>query len=274
MLECIFGGFLIIVVFAIFVCLIVAFSGEGAEKTSKTYLEIQKGILEGLQEESSKKVGRQTELASLGIDHIDISILLSGLDDLVEELFDSDWSSFSVEDLVDFAAAEQMAYLKYQTEIRNDSLEKTETRSFHNFVTNFMSSGRGDLEEGIRFINFYFSKITTERNAPRLKLNIEITKKCWNSSYYLQECCVYFSGKKLRFNAEEIRLSDMKTALSTVITKEQLGQMANSTDVVVRLMNTTDYVDAKLSAQNISFLKQFYEEEILGNKPNETLQQK
>ena len=66
----------------------------------------------------------------------------------------------------------------------------------------------------------------------------------------------------------------MKTALSTVITKEQLGQMANSTDVVVRLMNTTDYVDAKLSAQNISFLKQFYEEEVLGNKPNETLQQK
>ena len=166
-----------------------------------------------------------------------------------------------------------MAWLKYQTEIRNDSLGKTETRSFHNFVTDFMSSGRGDLEEGIRFINFYFSKITTERNAPRLKLNIEITKKCWNSSY-LQECCVYFSGKKLRFNAEEIRLSDMKTALSTVITKEQLGQMANSTDVVVRLMNTTDYVDAKLSAQNISFLKQFYEEEILGNKPNETLQQK
>ena len=50
--------------------------------------------------------------------------------------------------------------------------------------------------------------------------------------------------------------------------------MANSTDVVVRLMNTTDYVDAKLSAQNISFLKQFYEEEVLGNKPNETLQQK
>lgn len=273
MLEIIFGGFLIIVVFAIFVCLIVALSGEKEEKTSKTYLEIQKGILEGLQEESSKKVGRQTELASLGIDHIDISILLSGLDDLVEELFDSDWSSFSVEDLVDFAAAEQMAYLKYQTEIRNDSLEKTETRSFHNFVTNFMSSGRGDLEEGIRFINFYFSKITTERNTPRLKLNIELTKKCWNSSY-LQECCVYFSGKKLRFNAEEIRLSDMKTALSTVITKEQLGQMANSTDVVVRLMNTTDYVDAKLSAQNISFLKQFYEEEVLGNKPNETLQQK
>ena len=66
----------------------------------------------------------------------------------------------------------------------------------------------------------------------------------------------------------------MKTALSTVITKEQLGQMANSTDVVVRLMNTTDYVDAKLSTQNISFLKQFYEEEVLGNKPNETLQQK
>ena len=57
-MECIFGGFLIIVVFAIIVCLILAFSGEGAEKTSKTYLEIQKGILEGLQEESSKKVGR------------------------------------------------------------------------------------------------------------------------------------------------------------------------------------------------------------------------
>ena len=236
-------------------------------------MEIQKGILEGLQEESSKKVGRQTELASLGIDHIDISILLSGLDDLVEELFDSDWSSFSVEDLVDFAAAEQMAYLKYQTEIRNDSLEKTETRSFHNFVTDFMSNGRGELEEGIRFINFYFSKIITERKTSRLKLNIEIARK-WGASSYLQECCVYFSGKKLRFNAEEIRLSDMKTALSTVITKEQLGQMANSTDVVVRLMNTTDYVDAKLSTQNISFLKQFYEEEVLGNKPNETLQQK
>ena len=186
----------------------------------------------------------------------------------------TDLDSCSVEDLADFVAAKRMAYLKYQIEIRKDSLEKTETRSFHNFVTDFMSSGRGDLEEGIRFINFYFSKITTERNTPRLKLNIEITKKCWNSSYYLQECCVYFSGKKLRFNAEEIRLSDMKTALSTVITKEQLGQMANSTDVVVRLMNTTDYVDAKLSAQNISFLKQFYEEEILGNKPNETLQQK
>lgn len=57
MLEIIFGGFLIIVVFAIFVCLIVALSGEKAEKTSKTYLEIQKGILEGLQEESSKKWG-------------------------------------------------------------------------------------------------------------------------------------------------------------------------------------------------------------------------
>ena len=33
MLEIIFGGFLIIVVVAIFVCLIVALSGEKAEKT-------------------------------------------------------------------------------------------------------------------------------------------------------------------------------------------------------------------------------------------------
>ncbi|MDD7501813.1 MAG: hypothetical protein PUK74_02115 [Elusimicrobia bacterium] len=269
MLECIFGGFLIIVVFAIFVCLIVAFSGEGAEKTSKTYLEIQNKMLQISQKVFSKKVGLQTKL-----DELDIIEIALDFDELpVKQEDATDLDSCSVEDLADFAAAEQMAYLKYQTEIRKDSLEKTETRSFHNFVTDFMSSGRGDLEEGIRFINFYFSKITTERNAPRLKLNIEITKKCWNSSY-LQECCVYFSGKKLRFNVEEIRLSDMKTALSTVITKEQLGQMANSTDVVVRLMNTTDYVDAKLSAQNISFLKQFYEEEVLGNKPNETLQQK
>lgn len=269
MLEIIFGGFLIIVVVAIFVCLIVALSGKGEEKTSKTYLEIQNKMLQIAQKVFSKKVGLQTKL-----DELDIIEIALDFDELpVKQEDATDLDSCSVEDLADFVAAKRMAYLKYQTEIRNDSLEKTETRSFHNFVTNFMSSGRGDLEEGIRFINFYFSKITTERNTPRLKLNIELTKKCWNSSY-LQECCVYFSGKKLRFNAEEIRLSDMKTALSTVITKEQLGQMANSTDVVVRLMNTTDYVDAKLSAQNISFLKQFYEEEVLGNKPNETLQQK
>lgn len=269
MLEIIFGGFLIIVVVAIFVCLIVALSGEKAEKTSKTYLEIQNKIVQIAQKKFSKKVGLQTELDDL--DMIEIALDFDELD--ITEIQNSDLDCCSVEDLTDFVAAKQMAYLKYQIEIKKDSLEKTETHSFHNFVTDFMSSGRGDLEEGIRFINFYFSKITTERNTPRLKLNIELTKKCWNSSY-LQECCVYFSGKKLRFNAEEIRLSDMKTALSTVITKEQLGQMANSTDVVVRLMNTTDYVDAKLSTQNISFLKQFYEEEVLGNKPNETLQQK
>ena len=261
--------FIFIVVFATILLVIVALSGEEAEKTSKTYLEIQNKMLQIAQKVFSKKVGLQTKL-----DELDIIEIALDFDELpVKQEDATDLDSCSVEDLADFAAAEQMAYLKYQTEIRKDSLEKTETRSFHNFVTDFMSSERGDLEEGIRFINFYFSKTTTERNAPRLKLNIEITKKCWNSSY-LQECCVYFSGKKLRFNVEEIRLSDMKTALSTVITKEQLGQMANSTDVVVRLMNTTDYVDAKLSAQNISFLKQFYEEEVLGNKPNETLQQK
>ena len=258
-----------IVVFATILLLIVALSGEEAEKTSKTYLEIQNKMLQIAQKVFSKKVGLQTKL-----DELDIIEIALGFDELpVKQEDATDLDSCSVEDLADFVAAKRMAYLKYQIEIRKDSLEKTETRSFHNFVTDFMSSERGDLEEGIRFINFYFSKITTERNTPRLKLNIELTKKCWNSSY-LQECCVYFSGKKLRFNAEEIRLSDMKTALSTVITKEQLGQMANSTDVVVRLMNTTDYVDAKLSTQNISFLKQFYEEEVLGNKPNETLQQK
>ena len=261
--------FIFIVVFATILLVIVALSGEEAEKTSKTYLEIQNKMLQISQKVFSKKVSLQTKL-----DELDIIEIALDFDELpVKQEDATDLDSCSVEDLADFVAAKRMAYLKYQIEIRKDSLEKTETRSFHNFVTDFMSSGRGDLEEGIRFINFYFSKITTERNAPRLKLNIEITKKCWNSSY-LQECCVYFSGKKLRFNVEEIRLSDMKTALSTVITKEQLGQMANSTDVVVRLMNTTDYVDAKLSAQNISFLKQFYEEEVLGNKPNETLQQK
>lgn len=261
--------FIFIVVFATILLVIVALSGEEAEKTSKTYLEIQNKMLQIAQKVFSKKVGLQTKL-----DELDIIEIALDFDELpVKQEDATDLDSCSVEDLADFVAAKRMAYLKYQIEIRKDSLEKTETRSFHNFVTDFMSSERGDLEEGIRFINFYFSKITTERNTPRLKLNIELTKKCWNSSY-LQECCVYFSGKKLRFNAEEIRLSDMKTALSTVITKEQLGQMANSTDVVVRLMNTTDYVDAKLSTQNISFLKQFYEEEVLGNKPNETLQQK
>lgn len=269
MLEIIFGGFLIIVVVAIFVCLIVALSGKGAEKTSKTYLEIQNKMLQIAQKVFSKKVGLQTKL-----DELDIIEIALDFDELpVKQEDATDLDSCSVEDLADFVAAKRMAYLKYQTEIRNDSLEKTETRSFHNFVTDFMSNGRGELEEGIRFINFYFSKIITERKTSRLKLNIEIARK-WGASSYLQKCCVYFSGKKLRFNAEEIRLSDMKTALSTVITKEQLGQMANSTDVVVRLMNTTDYVDAKLSTQNISFLKQFYEEEVLGNKPNETLQQK
>lgn len=269
MLEIIFGGFLIIVVVAIFVCLIVALSGKGAEKTSKTYLEIQNKMLQIAQKVFSKKVGLQTKL-----DELDIIEITLDFDELpVKQEDATDLDSCSVEDLADFVAAKRMAYLKYQTEIRNDSLEKTETRSFHNFVTDFMSNGRGELEEGIRFINFYFSKIITERKTSRLKLNIEIARK-WGASSYLQKCCVYFSGKKLRFNAEEIRLSDMKTALSTVITKEQLGQMANSTDVVVRLMNTTDYVDAKLSTQNISFLKQFYEEEVLGNKPNETLQQK
>lgn len=269
MLEIIFGGFLIIVVVAIFVCLIVALSGEGAEKTSKTYLEIQNKMLQIAQKVFSKKVGLQTKL-----DELDIIEIALDFDELpVKQEDATDLDSCSVEDLADFVAAKRMAYLKYQIEIRKDSLEKTETRSFHNFVTDFMSNGRGELEEDIRFINFYFSKIITERKTSRLKLNIEIARK-WGASSYLQECCVYFSGKKLRFNAEEIRLSDMKTALSTVITKEQLGQMANSTDVVVRLMNTTDYVDAKLSTQNISFLKQFYEEEVLGNKPNETLQQK
>lgn len=267
MLAIICGVFIIIVGFAIFVCLIVS-SGEGAEKTSKTYLEIQNEMLQIAQKECSKKVGPHTQL-----DAVEWMTLSDEFDEFREEEI-SDWDFCSVEDMADFVAAKRMAYLKYQTEIRKDSLENTETHFFHNFVTDFMSSGRGELEEGIRFINFYFSKTTTERKTPRLKLNIEITKKCWNSSYYLQEWGVYFSGKKLRFNAEEIRLSDMKTALSTVITKEQIGQMANSTDVVVRLMNTTDYVDAKLSAQNISFLKQFYEEEVLGNKPNETLQQK
>ena len=67
MLECIFGGFLIIVVFAIFVCLIVAFSGEGAEKTSKTYLEIQNKMLQISQKVFSKKVGLQTKLDELDI---------------------------------------------------------------------------------------------------------------------------------------------------------------------------------------------------------------
>lgn len=268
-----FGILIFIIVFATILFVIVVLSSDGAETTSKTYLEIQNRMLERLQDKSPQKVGRQTELSSLSIDSLDIAILLPDLYKSAEDLFDTDWRSFSVEYLADFVAVKQMAYLKYQTEIRKDSLENTETRSFHNFVTNFMSEGRGELEEKIRFINFYFSKIITESKSVRLKLNIEITKKTWSSSF-LQEWSVYFSGKKLKFNAEETHLSNIKTALSATITKKQLEQIANSADVVVRLASLTDYVDAKLSAQNISFLKRFYEEEVLGNKPNETLQQK